>query len=106
MDDLFRLEIYRDPTGREPYGRWWDRLDARTAQRIANHVDRMRFGNFSDSKPVGEGVWELRLHFGPGYRVYYLRDGDTVVLLLCGGDKGSQEDDIRRAKEYARDHRR
>jgi putative addiction module killer protein len=105
MDDLFHLKIYRDPTGREPYRRWLRGLDESARQRVSIHVDRMRFGNFADSKLVGEGVWELRLHFGPGYRIYYLRNAAAIVLLLCGGDKGSQDGDIRRAKEHARDYR-
>ena len=64
---------------------------------------RARMGNFDDTKPVGEGVSELRFTFGPGYRVYYTRQGDIVVILLCGGDKGSQERDIERAKALAKE---
>lgn len=63
-------------------------------------------GNFGDCKPVGEGVWELRVDWGPGYRVYYAIVGAEVVLLLCGGDKRKQAADIRRAAEFLKDYRR
>ena len=71
--------------------------------RIAKRIDRIALGNFGDAKSVGEGVSELRFTFGPGYRVYYMRRGDIVVILLCGGDKGSQEQDIERAKAIAKE---
>ncbi len=71
--------------------------------RIAKRIDRIALGNFGDAKSVGGGVSELRFTFGPGYRVYYTRRGDIVVILLCGGDKGSQEQDIERAKAIARE---
>jgi len=60
----------------------------------------MAQGNFGDHKPVGEGVYELRLFFGPGYRIYFSKHGNTVVLLLCGGNKSSQRDDIEKARQY------
>ena len=75
--------------------------DVQARARIAKRIDRIALGNFGDSKPVGNGVSELRFTFGPGYRVYYTRRGDVVVILLCGGDKGSQERDIERAKFLA-----
>ena len=75
--------------------------DAQARAHIAKRIDRIALGNFGDSKPVGNGVSELRFTFGPGYRVYYTRRGDVVVILLCGGDKGSQERDIKRAKFLA-----
>lgn len=71
--------------------------------RIAKRIDRIALGNFGDAKSVGGGVSELRFTFGPGYRVYYTRRGDVVVILLCGGDKGSQADDIERAKAMAQE---
>jgi putative addiction module killer protein len=63
----------------------------------------MRDGNFGDVRPVGDGVSELRLHHGPGYRVYFIRRGDTLVILLCGGDKGRQDKGIETAKALAKD---
>ena len=71
--------------------------------RIAKRIDRIASGNFGDAKSVGDGVSELRFAFGPGYRVYYTRRGDVVVILLCGGDKDSQERDIERAKMMAKE---
>ena len=65
----------------------------------------VKLGNFGDARSVGDGVHELRVHAGPDYRVYFGREGDAVVILLCGGDKGSQERDIERARDYWRDHR-
>ena len=64
-------------------------------------IERLAFGHFSDSKSLGDGVHELRLKFGPGYRVYFTHRGVRIVLLLCGGDKGSQSRDIARAKQLA-----
>lgn len=71
--------------------------------RIAKRIDRIAAGNFGDAKSVGDGVSELRFTFGPGYRVYYARRGDVVVILLCGGDKDSQARDIERAKAMAQE---
>ena len=77
--------------------------DVQARARISKRIDRVALGNFGDTKPVGDGVSELRFTFGPGYRVYYTRQGDIVVILLCGGDKGSQERDIERAKALAKE---
>jgi putative addiction module killer protein len=78
-----------------------DLRDEQAKKRIAVRVGRLAHGLFGDVKPVGEGVSELRLDFGPGYRVYFQRRGLIVILLLCGGDKGSHERDIVQAKELA-----
>ncbi len=75
--------------------------DNRARVRIVRRIDRLRFGNFGDARSVGEGVSELRVDYGPGYRVYFTRFGPTLVLLLCGGDKGSQSRDIANAKSLA-----
>ncbi|MFD2367819.1 type II toxin-antitoxin system RelE/ParE family toxin [Pseudoduganella sp. GCM10020061] len=68
-------------------------------------VYRMKGGNFGDHRPIGDGVFELRIHAGPGYRIYYGQHGDELVLLLCGGSKKSQDSDIRIAKGYWREWR-
>jgi len=84
--------------------RWLENLRDVTARaRIAKRIDRVAQGNFGDRKPVGDGVSELRLALGPGYRVYYTERNGAVIILLCGGDKGSQERDITRAKAMAKE---
>lgn len=100
------LRRYRTAVGHVPYSDWLRGLADSIAGRVSAYVDRMKSGNFGRSEPVGQGVSELKIDFGPGYRVYYLRDGRTVVILLCGGDKSSQRTDIRQAKDFAADYRR
>jgi len=73
---------------------------------IRARLDRLEAGNPGDHRSVGEGVQELRIDFGPGYRVYYGEEGSTIVIVLCGGDKSSQEKDVRKAQEYWADYRR
>jgi putative addiction module killer protein len=70
---------------------------------IARRLQRLELGNVGDAAPVGSGVSELRIHYGPGYRVYFVQRGPIVVVLLCGGDKGTQQRDIRRAVEMAQE---
>ena len=83
----------------EQFRRWRTRLkDARARALIASRLDRLAYGHAGDAAPVGEGISELRIHYGPGYRIYFHRRGNTVVILLCGGDKGSQAKDIKTAK--------
>jgi putative addiction module killer protein len=76
--------------------------DAKAKARIAARIARAENGNLGDSKPVGEGVSEMRIDYGPGYRVYYRQRGNVLVVLLCGGDKSTQRSDIRRAHELAK----
>ena len=81
---------------------WLDGLADKVGQAlIAQRISAAEAGNFGDCEPVGDGIGEMRIHFGPGYRVYFMRDGYVVYLLLCGGDKSSQKADIARAKEMA-----
>ncbi len=83
----------------EQFRRWRTRLkDARARALIASRLDRLAYGHAGDAAPVGEGISELRIHYGPGYRIYFHRQGNAVVILLCGGDKGSQANDIKTAK--------
>ncbi len=85
---------------------WVEGLADRTARaRILARIDRLALGNAGDFAPVGDGVMELRLDFGPGYRVYYSKIGRMVLLLLCGGDKSTQKKDIINAKAYLKDYR-
>lgn len=93
--------------GRSVFSEWLDALSDHQGQAaIDGRLDRMAQGNFGDCRPVGGGVWELRVHSGPGYRIYYGEDGEVVVVLLCGGDKRSQRRDIIRARRYLADYRR
>ena len=86
------------------YARWFRRLRDREARaRIDSRIRRLSLGNPGDLRPVGEGVSEMRIDYGPGHRVYFLQRGQALVVILAGGDKGSQERDIRRALELARD---
>ncbi len=88
----------------EVFSEWFDSLRDRQARaRINVRIRRLSLGNFGDAKPVGEGVSELRIDFGPGYRVYFIRRGRTLVILLTGGDKGTQDRDIRKAQKLARE---
>ena len=87
----------------ETFDVWYAGLrDRQGARRIQARIDRVSDGNFGDCEPVGEGVSEMRIHFGPGYRVYFARRGSDVVILLAGGDKSSQGKDIKAALRAAR----
>ena len=77
--------------------------DLRARARIQTRLDRLALGNPGDARPVGEGVSELRVDYGPGYRIYYVRHGASVIVLLCGGDKRTQSHDIKTAKSMARE---
>ena len=97
------VEVFRSGT----FDRWFSQLkDQRAVARVLVRINRLAAGNPGDVKPVGQGVSELRIAYGPGYRIYYLHDGDQVVLLLTGGDKSSQDADIRQAHQIAADWRR
>jgi putative addiction module killer protein len=85
------------------FGDWLDGLkDRRAVARILGRIERVKAGNLGDAKAVGDGVSELRIDYGPGYRVYFIRSGRAVVVLLCGGDKSTQDRDIRAAKALAK----
>ncbi|WP_370586142.1 type II toxin-antitoxin system RelE/ParE family toxin [Tessaracoccus sp. MC1679] len=91
---------------REGFDRWLRKLKDRQGRlRILERIDRLAHGNPGDVKSVGQGVLELRLSFGPGYRVYFTQHGDRLVLLLCGGDKSTQQQDIEKAHQLAADWR-
>ncbi len=92
------IEVFKSAT----FDIWLNGLkDIRAAARVQVGIDRLATGNPGDVKPVGEGVFELRIDYGPGYRAYFIRRGSQVVVLLCGGDKSTQEKDIVRAKLIA-----
>ena len=106
MSETVEVRRYLTATGRDVFGDWLSGLkDLRTRARILARVDRLAAGNFGDCKSLGGGLSELRLDWGPGYRVYYALVGKTCVLLLCGGDKRKQSADIGRAVEYFNDYK-
>ncbi len=104
MSGLKEIREYQTSNGKRPFRSWLEDLkDVKGRAVIQTHILRLLRG-IGDSKFVGEGVWELRIHFGPGYRVYYAQSGSTITLLLCGGDKSTQNKDISQAHFYWADY--
>ena len=103
---MIEVREYIDDRGRSPFGRWFDDLDANAAARVRTALARMEAGNLSNVKGVGSGVLECRMNVGPGYRVYFGRDGDTLIVLLGGGTKVRQQRDIEDARELWREYKR
>ena len=102
---LRKVEYYQTKAGKPPFKQWLDGLSDRIGRaRIDARITRLQAGQFGKCKPVGDGVYELKDNFGPGYRIYYARDGQEIVLLLCGGDKNDQQTDIQAAKDYWADY--
>ena len=102
---MAEIRYYIDDDGDAPFAEWFAELEPMATARIARAIARMEQGNFSNTKGVGEGVLEYKIDFGPGYRVYFGRDGDTIVILLTGGTKKRQQRDIDAAKAYWRDYK-
>lgn len=103
--ETWELWYYRDRAGRLPFEDWVASLRSDVAvAAVTNRLARLKRGLFGDCKPLGGDVLELRIDLGPGYRGYFARSGRTVFLLLCGGDKRTQDRDIARAKDYWRDY--
>lgn len=101
---MVELVIYVTDDGKAPFGDWFDDLDVAAALKVRTALARIETGNLGDVKPVGQGVSERRIPFGPGYRVYFGQDGDKLVILLCGGTKKRQSKDIAQAKAYWDDY--
>jgi len=103
----YTIEYYLTETGEKPFKEWLDALkDIGARQKVRIRLDRVRLGSLGKNRSVGEGVFELKIHYGPGYRVYYAREERTIIRLLLGGDKSSQKGDIVLAREYWKDHKR
>ena len=100
----FHIRHYLTSDGKDLYEEWLETLDRRVADRIDAYVTRMESGNFGTTRSVGEGILELKIDFGPGYRVYFLRDSEQIVVLLCGEDKGDQPRDILKARRLGADY--
>jgi putative addiction module killer protein len=95
---VLEVREYVAADGSSPYAKWFNRLNAQAAAKVAIAVTRIAQGNLSNAKSVGGGVKEYRIDFGPGYRIYFGRDGERLVILLGGGTKKRQQDDIRSAQ--------
>ena len=103
----FNVQEYLTENGQSPFNDWLLGLrDLRARARVRTRLDRVSLGNLGDYVSVGDGIFELRIFYGPGYRVYYCLEGDNVMLLLIGGIKGTQQRDIQTARAYSADYRR
>ncbi len=103
---MIDVREYIDPRGRNLYKLWFDRLNPQAAAKVATAVTRLALGNVSNVKGVGSGVFEIRIDFGPGYRVYFGKDGERLVILLGGGTKKHQQYDINAAIAGWQDYKR
>jgi putative addiction module killer protein len=100
------LVEYLDEKGRSPFENWFNRINAQAAAKVTTSLVRLEGGNTSNVKSLGSGVYELKIDFGPGYRVYYGYDGPTIVILLAGGTKKRQDKDIQTAKNRLSDYKK
>jgi putative addiction module killer protein len=91
-------ELIRDEAS--PFGEWFNCLDSTAANKVTTALYRLQYGNLSNAKSVGSGVFEYKIDFGPGYRIYFGLDGNILIILLCGGTKKTQQNDIDKAKKY------
>jgi putative addiction module killer protein len=104
VETVVEIRTFETSDGRVPFDDWFmHRLDSKTRARIETRIDRLALGNFGNCSSAREGVSELRIDFGPGYRVYFGRHGDTLVILLGGGTKGTQDADMKLARQYWRE---
>ena len=103
---MIEVREYVDSEGRSPFARWFDGLNARAAAKVVTALVRIEHGNLSNTKSVGTGVSECRIDFGPGYRVYFGKDGDTLIILLGGGTKKRQQRDMEAARAFWREYKR
>jgi putative addiction module killer protein len=106
MNEEFQIDVYETSKGKLPYSEWENSLSAKDRAIITTRLVRIRQGNLGDCKPIKgtPGVYEFRIDFGPGYRIYYGMKGKKIILLLCGGDKGTQNKDILKAKTFWEDY--
>ncbi len=103
----YLIEIYKDKNNKKPFIEWVESIkDIVIKAKIKNRVRRIELGNFGDCKLIKNGIHELRLHFGPGYRVYFGKTSKIIILLLCGGSKNTQTKDIKKALKYWNDFKK
>lgn len=103
---MTKVLLYETADGHAPFADWFAQQDRPAVARVSRAITRLEGGNVSNVKGVGEGVLEIRINFGPGYRVYFGRDGETFVILLSGGTKARQQRDIETARKYWQDYKR
>lgn len=101
---MVQVREYIDANGRNRFAKWFDRLPAQAAAKVSTVLYRMELGNFSSVKGLGGGIYESRVNFGAGYRVYFGKDGNALIILLCGGSKKRQQSDIETARRLWRDY--
>jgi putative addiction module killer protein len=100
--DIIKIIIYKTHTNKIPFLIWYEDLDNKSKAIVTSRIARIRGGNLGDCKQIknGQGLWEFRINYGPGYRLYFGKKGLQIIILLIGGDKGSQANDIKKAKQY------
>ena len=103
---MIETRTYVDYEGGSPYAKWFNSLNAPAAAKVVTALVRMEQGNMSNTKSVGSGVFECRIDFGPGYRVYFGKDGNTLIILLGGGTKKRQQNDIQKAWKIWKDYKK
>ena len=107
MNPVYEIRLYHTSSGKSPYEEWFYHLkDTKTQSVIRARIDRLAYGLAGKCEPVGQGVFELKIYFGPGYRIYFGEEGHKMILLLLGGDKSSQRQDIGKAQIYWKDYQR
>lgn len=100
MESKFEVITFKTSRNKEPFNDWLYSLNKETRDRVFNRISRIKNGNFGDHKNLGFGIFELRLDFGSGYRIYFGREDHKIIILLCGGNKKTQNKDIEKAKQY------
>lgn len=103
---MLRITQYIESNGRSPFDKWFLELDSIAAAKITKAIYKLELGNFSNVECVGGGVYEQKIDFGPGYRIYFGEEGDEIIILLYGGTKKRQSSDIAKAKKYWLDYKR
>ena len=103
VEEQFTIEYYETDAGKSPYLEWEAEQTTELRAQIRKRLNRVRLGNFGDIDHIEGSIFELRMHIGAGYRIYYAKKGSKVVILLCGGSKRSQDRDIEKAKKYWQD---
>lgn len=107
MAHIYDLQLYIDENGCSPFEEWFKSIrDRQVMARVKSRLNRIRIGNLGDHRSVGKGVAELRMDIGPGFRIYFGREGSKIIILLCAGDKNTQKIDIPLAQGYWADYRR